>query len=59
MAKEQKYSFWIGLQKTIKNTAILFGPAILAFLANVPPKYAWIAGPIAYLFKNWLENRNK
>lgn len=54
---KQKYSFWIGLKKTIKNCLVVFAPAILAFLANVPAEYGVIAGFVTYLFKNWLENR--
>ena len=52
-----KYSFKVGLIKTLKNTLVLFGPAILAFLANIPLEYAWISGPIAYMVKNYLENK--
>ncbi len=52
-----KYSFWIGLGKTAKNSAVLLVPFLLALLATVPPKFAWIAGPIVYLLKNWYENR--
>lgn len=58
MTSKKVYSFWIGLKKTAKNTLVIFGPAILAFLANVPAKYAWIAGFLAYMAKNYLENKN-
>jgi len=54
-----KYSFWIGLAKTAKNSAVLLVPFALALLATVPLKYAWIAGPVIYLLKNWYENRNR
>lgn len=54
-----KYSFWIGLGKTIKNSAYLLVPFGLALLATVPAEYAWIAGPIVYMLKNWYQNRNK
>lgn len=56
MAKN-KYSFLIGLWKTVKNSAVLLVPFFLALLASVPPEYAWLAGPIVYLLKNWTENR--
>lgn len=52
-----KYSFWIGLGKTAKNSAYLLVPFVLALLASVPAEYAWIAGPIVYMLKNWVENR--
>lgn len=52
-----KYSFKTGLWKTLKNGLILLGPAIIAFLANVPVQYAPIAGLIAYMIKNYVENR--
>ena len=56
MAKQIKYSFWIGLLKTLKSTLIMWGPAIIAFLTNVPVQYAGIASAALYLFKNWYEN---
>ncbi|KKL94229.1 hypothetical protein LCGC14_1866770 [marine sediment metagenome] len=56
MAK-QNYSFWIGLLKTAKNSAFLLVPFGIALLATVPVEYAWIAGPIVYLLKNYAENR--
>lgn len=52
-----KYSFWVGCVKSLKNVAIVFCPAILAFLANVPAEYTPIAGFIAYLVKNYLQNK--
>jgi len=54
---KNKYSFWIGLWKTAKNSAVLLIPFVLALLASVPAEYAWIAGPIVYFFKNYLENK--
>ena len=54
-----KYNFWIGLLKTAKNSAVLLVPFLLALLAAVPVEFAWLAGPIVYLLKNWYENRNK
>ena len=51
------YSVLIGLKKSLKNWLIMFGPAILAFLANVPPQYAVITGFVAYFIKNWIENK--
>ncbi len=54
-----KYSFWIGLGKTTKNSAYLLVPFGIALLATVPKEYAWVAGPVVYLLKNWYENRNR
>ena len=51
-----KYSFWIGLLKTAKNSAYLLIPFGLALLASVPIGYAWVSGPIVYLLKNYYEN---
>jgi len=51
------YSFWVGMSKTLKNVLVMFGPAILAFLANVPAEYSWLAGALAYAIKNYLENK--
>ena len=53
------YSVKTGLWKTLKNGLIWFGPAILAFLANVPAEYAGVASIVAYLLKNWYENRKE
>ena len=58
MAYEYKYSAWVGLVKTAKNSTVLLVPFFLAVLASVPPKYAWVSGPIVYLLKNWVENRD-
>jgi len=55
----EEYNFLIGLKKTTKNLLIIWGPAMLAFLANVPLKYAWIAGAASYMIKNYIDNRNK
>jgi len=52
-----KYSFWIGLGKTLKNSAYLLVPFGIAILASVPPRYAWIAGPVIYMGKNYLANK--
>lgn len=52
-----KFSFWIGLGKTVKNSAILLVPFFIAILATVPAKYAWIAGPIVYILNNWYRNK--
>ena len=54
-----KYSFWIGLVKTAKNSAVLLVPFLLAVLAGLPVQYAWITGPLCYLLKNYYENRNR
>ena len=55
--ENNEYSFWIGLLKTAKNSAYLLVPFALALLATVPAKFAWIAGPVVYMLKNWYENR--
>lgn len=55
--EKNRYSFWIGLVKTAKNSAYLLIPFFLALLATVPMEYAWIAGPVTYLLKNYLENK--
>jgi len=55
----KKYSFWIGLAKTAKNSAVLLVPFALALLASVPAEYAWICGPVIYMLKNWYENRTQ
>ena len=52
-----KYSFWIGLAKTTKNSAVLLVPFALALLVAVPMEYAWITGPVVYLLKNWYDNK--
>jgi len=57
MAKKIDYSVLIGLGKTAKNSIYLLAPFALALLASVPGKYAWIAGPIVYMIKNYIQNR--
>ncbi|MCK5624949.1 hypothetical protein KAI04_03855 [Candidatus Pacearchaeota archaeon] len=57
MTKKIKYSFWKGLWKTIKNSAILLVPFLIAVLAELPVEYALIATPIIYFLKNLYENR--
>ena len=52
-----KYSLKIGLWKTLKNGLVMFVPAILAFLANVPIEYTPIASLIVYFIKNFIENK--
>ena len=54
-----KYSFWIGLWKTVKNSAYLLVPFGLAVLAGMPVEYAWITGPIVYFLKNYIANKQK
>ena len=56
---KQKYSFWIGLLKTVKNSAFLLIPFFTAVIAGVPAEYAWISGPIVYFLKNLYENKLK
>ena len=55
--KKQKYSFWIGLLKTTKNSAYLLIPFFLALAATIPIEYAWISGPVIYMLKNYFENK--
>ena len=57
MAKKINYSFWIGLVKTAKNSAYLLVPFAVAMLLSVPAEYAWIAGPLVYLLKNYAANK--
>ncbi|MBT3451190.1 hypothetical protein HN448_04430 [archaeon] len=60
MAKTQiKYSFWIGIWKSIKNNAYALVPFAIAVAADVPAEYAWISGLIVYGLKNYYENRSK
>lgn len=54
-----KYKFWIGIWKTIKNSLYLLLPFLIAILAEVPATYAWIAGPVVYFLKNLYENKIK
>jgi len=54
---KNKYSFWIGFGKTAKNSAYLLIPFALALMASVPKEFAWIAGPVVYMLKNYYENR--
>ena len=57
----KKYSPLIGVRKSVKNWIIVFGPAILAFLANLPEEwklaYAPLLGLLTYFIKNYFENR--
>lgn len=58
MSNTGNYSLRIGLWKTIKNNGlIVWIPAILAFLANVPIEYAPIASFLIYLIKNYIQNK--
>jgi len=57
MVVKNGYSFWVGLWKTVKNSAFLLVPFLVAILATVPAKYAWIAGPVVYFLKNLYENK--
>jgi len=57
MAKKVHYSFWIGLSKTVKNSAYLLVPFAIALLSGIPNEYAWLAGPIVYMLKNYAQNR--
>ena len=53
----KKYSSTIGLWKTIKNSAVLLIPFLVAVLAGAPAKLAWIVGPVIYFLKNYKENK--
>lgn len=57
MAKKTKYSFWIGLKKTVKNSAYLLVPFAIALLLSVPAQYAWIVSPVVYFLKNYITNK--
>ncbi len=57
--KHEKYSYWIGFLKTVKNMAVILLPILGAGLAGVEGKYAWLAGGIAYMIKNYYESANK
>ena len=57
MVTKVEYSFFVGLWKTVKNSAYLLIPFVAALLAGVPENYAWIAGPIVYFLKNLYENK--
>jgi len=61
-----KYSAKIGLIKTLKNTAIMYGlPALLFFLNNysewLPVESVAVLAPliggISYVVKNYIENK--
>jgi len=58
MAKKKiNYSFWIGLGKTVKNSAYLLIPFAVAVIAGMPSEWAWITGPIVYMIKNYATNK--
>ena len=58
-----KYSFGLGLWKSLKNTLVVFVPALLAgwyaFESNVPTEYAgliaFVGGFITYMLKNYIQ----
>ena len=50
-----KYSITTGVWKAIKNCLIIWAPAILAMMANVPVEYTPIASLVVYFLKNLLE----
>ena len=63
---KQKYSFLIGIFKSIKNVAIVSGvPALVLLLDNwtqwIPNQYNAVAAPIiglvSYLVNNWIKNK--
>ena len=57
MAKKINYSFWVGLGKTVKNSAYLLVPFIVAVLSGLPSKYAIFTGPVVYFIKNYFQNK--
>jgi len=57
--EKNKYNFWIGVGKTAKNSAYLLVPFAVAILAGLPVEYAWITGPVVYMLKNYVANRNQ
>lgn len=54
-----EYSLTIGLWKTLKNSAILLVPFVVAVLAGVPAEYGWLTGPIIYFLNNLYQNKIK
>ena len=57
MAEKIKYSFLVGIWKSLKNVLIVLAPAFIAFLMNVPLEYTPVASLLIYLLKNYVENR--
>lgn len=61
------YRFGLGLWKSLKNTVVVFLPAItagwLAFTSNVPTEYAgliaFVGGFIAYMAKNYIQVKSE
>ena len=61
------YSFGLGLWKSLKNTVVVFLPAIaagwLAFSNNVPTEYAglvaFISGFLVYMLKNYIQVKSE
>jgi len=58
MTKKIQYSFLKGLGKTIKNSAYLLIPFVIAMLAGVPVEYAMLTGPVIYFLKNYFETKS-
>lgn len=57
MTAKIKYSTWTGFIKTAKNSAYLLIPFAIAVLSGIPQEWAWIAGPVVYMLKNYAENK--
>lgn len=55
----QKYSVFVGIAKTAKNSAFLLIPFVLAIMSGLPMEYAWLATPVTYFLKNLYENKIK
>lgn len=53
MAKKIDYSVLMGLWKTVKNSAYLLIPFVIAIMAGAPAEYAWLTGPVVYFIKNF------
>lgn len=55
MKVERGYNWKTGVWKSIKNNLVIWLPAILAFLANVPPAFVPFASLIVYFIKNFIQ----
>ena len=56
MKLKYEYSFLTGVWKTVKNNLIIWGPAVIALLLNVPPKYTPIASVVVYFLRNLIKH---
>lgn len=53
---KENYSVLTGVWKTVKNNLIIWAPALIAMLCNVPPKYSPIASVLVYFIRNFIKN---